>query len=153
MILKLKDRTELVISSQEAEAIQKLLEEGETDFIHIGKVSVSRSLIAGIFEGGLTEADIPNFEEKALEAGTRCRGQYSIQWQIAMIAHDEGGPKGWAKLIRDEAWKEETRKRLRAMQPDGWCDYKAGECACEPEYLSTKARHKPDWVSESKEVK
>ncbi len=114
-------------------------------------------MFRAILRGGTTEADLPPDiaeAEKLLEAKDRCRGQYSIHWQIAMIAHDVSGEKSdanpegkkWPKLVRDKAWKEMTRQRLRTMQQEGWCDYKAGECACDSEYLSDGPRHKPEWV-------
>jgi hypothetical protein len=89
------------------------------------------------------------------EAMRRCRGQYSIQWEIALIAHSESGkvsdinPKGlkWQKLITDKRWKETVRQKLRAQQPTGWCDWKAGECACEPGYMSAFPRHDTGWVT------
>lgn len=153
MILKLKDKTEIIITQDEAAAIQKVLEEGSVDFVHIGRSSVSRSLIAGIFEGGLTQADVPNFEQREIDAGKRCRGQYSIQLEINNIAHTEGGavsdlnPKGvkWSKLIKDKAWREMVRQQLRATGQQ-WCDYRADECACEPGYKSGEPRHMPSWI-------
>lgn len=83
-----------------------------------------------------------------LQAKSSCRGQYSIQMEINLLAKKHGSsvsddnPDGahWNKLIRDKDWREMMRQKL--LEEGGkWCDYKAGTCACESGYLSSKPRH------------
>jgi hypothetical protein len=101
--------------------------------VQLGNEAISSSAIKAITPQRLTMADMPqnrDYKPNALPSGKICRAQYSIQKEINNIAKDEGGPKGWAKLVTDKHWREETRQKLR--QPGVmWCDYKAGECACD----------------------
>lgn len=109
--------------------------------VDIGGAAFSSSSIKSITPNHVTEADLPkaNDKLKQLQAGKRCRGQYSIQAEINKAAKELGG-KDWAKLIQNKAWREKIRNQLRTTPAD-WCDYKAGECACESDFLSYKARH------------
>jgi hypothetical protein len=149
MIVVLADKTEITITNAQYEKLKPVLLSGSNTMIVLGEMMIQANMVKMVKPGGMTEADIPNFEQKALEAGTRCRGEYSIQCEINNIAQAESktvsdlNPQGlkWQKLIVDKTWREQVRQQLRAQQPEGWCDYKAGECACEGEYLSTKPRH------------
>ena len=126
MILKLKDRTTINITEEQATTINQMLVD-KVEFIQVNGQTIGRGLISGIFKGGLTEADIPNFDLPALEA-RKCKAQYSIQKEINRIALAEG--KNWAKLIKDKTWREQTRAMLW-QQTDQWCDDRKGTCACE----------------------
>lgn len=70
------------------------------------------------------------FEQGELIAGKVCTGQQSIQNEINLISKSDH-PNNWAKLIRDTKWRETTRKKLREAKDVKWCDYRAGECACD----------------------
>lgn len=126
MILKLMDKTEIQLSDREAQAVEKMVEQGK-EFIKIGTTLIKRSQIAQITPGGIVNADI--FEKPALPAGPKCRGQFSIQNEInKMIKSDY--PRDWAKRIRDKKFREELRQSLRQQAGVLWCDYKTEECAC-----------------------
>lgn len=66
-----------------------------------------------------------DWSEVAQLMGNGCRGTNSIQNHINQIAQDTD-----IKLLKDDEWREKTRLELRAITPDGWCDYKENECAC-----------------------
>ncbi|HVB24098.1 MAG TPA: hypothetical protein VNG51_19325 [Ktedonobacteraceae bacterium] len=157
-IVTLRDGTTHRLDNENGLSLRDTWESAKHPFpARLGDGSVLSSQIVSIAKEQLTQPDWLTSEviqeSKRIEAKDHCRGQYSIQKQINDIAHDEGGhvtgpnPEGlkWSKLIQDTAWREKVRSQLRGMN-NQWCDYRAGECACESEYLSDKARHNPEEV-------
>lgn len=61
----------------------------------------------------------------------KCHGQFSIQHEINNIIKNEY-PGDWTKRIRSEQFREAVRAKLRQTNIT-WCDFRAGECACENE--------------------
>jgi hypothetical protein len=110
--------------------------------IELDDDTLMSSQIVKITKNRATEADaiqIPDFDAPVLLQGNRCRGQYSIQREINRIAKDEGG-RDWAKLVKDKSWRANTRKTLRGTGAL-WCDYIAGECACDHDFKPVYGRH------------
>jgi len=143
-IVKTFDNREYNIDSEDAMKLIEAWKDAERPFpVDLGGEAINSASIKTIEPRAVSELDTPELfrrqdeATKRLEAGTRCRGQYSIQKEINDIARQEGGRK-WAKLIRDNKWREKTRLKL-GETPAYWCDYRAGECACEADYISYKA--------------
>ena len=109
MILKLMDKTEIQLTDHEAQAVEKMVEQGK-EFIKIGTTLIKRSQIAQITPGGLPNVDIFDNKQK-LPEGPKCHGQYSIQNEINRIIRNEYDD--WPKKIRDTKLREEIRQRLR----------------------------------------
>lgn len=104
----------------------------------LGEDTIMSGQITKITRNKVTQADIPNFTQAVLGEGNRCKAQYSIQLEINRLAKSEGHK--WAKLIADKSWREETRQKLRETGAQ-WCDYRAGECACDGIYQPAAGRH------------
>lgn len=128
MILKLRDKTEITLSQEEAEAVGKMIEAG-TEFIKIGTVMVRRSEIASIQPGGITGDAIPDFNKKALPEN-KCNGQKSIQREISKRLVKKY-PTTWAEKVRNKKVRETIRKEIINEDKNAeWCDHVAGTCAC-----------------------
>ena len=155
-IVKLRDGTSYKLSDEDGTSLREHWESAKHPFpAELGEGTVLSTQIISIMREQKTEADwVPtNIDESRwVEASNRCRGEYSIQSEINNIARFEGGkvselnPRGlkWQKLIKSTKWREMVRLRLRT-QGQRWCDYRANECSCEAEYLSTRQRH-PSWA-------
>lgn len=127
MILRLTNKTEIVLTKQESQEIEKLIEQG-VEFIKVGDSLIKRTLIAGIFPGG---DDIKTAVDNqfTLDGKPKCQGQHSIQWAIHQVALRD--KTNWPKLVKDKAWREKTRLAIIAKYPNKkWCDYKSNACAC-----------------------
>lgn len=79
------------------------------------------------------------FTTNQLEAGNRCRGQYSIQNAINKIAMGQGSK--WGKLIGNKKWRAEQYKQLLALPDRKWCDYKTGTCNCDAEFVASHPQY------------
>jgi len=127
MILKLIDKTEISLTDREAQAVERMVEQGK-EFIKIGTQLIKRSQIAQIIQGNIST---PVFhEDRALNAPQyNCvNAGTSIQYEIHRRAMKH---KNWPKLVRDKAWREKTRLEIRAEDPDRrWCDNHMNQHAC-----------------------
>ena len=127
MRVVLKDRTEILVTPEQAEKLKDLLLDNDDGFVDINNQVMRKSRIVEIRSDGLKLDDVPQFDQ--IESGQKCHGQYSIQNEINQIAKNEH-PKEWSKLIRDPKWRNETYKHLKALSSE-WCDYKTNQCYCE----------------------
>lgn len=127
MRVVLKDKTEILVTPEQAEKLKDLLLENDDGFVDIDNQVIRKSRVVEIRSDGLQLADVPQFDK--IESGKKCTGQYSIQNEINQIAQNEH-PKEWSKLIRDPKWRNETYKQLKAVSSE-WCDYKTNQCYCD----------------------
>lgn len=127
--VKLFDETELIITTQQAEALKAALNRSTEGFVTVNGQTIKKNAISSITTGGITEDDLPNFNLRAIPSGKVCTGKFSINTEINRIAQDEGG-KDWANLIRNTKWREETRQKLKSIPGTLWCDYREGSCHC-----------------------
>lgn len=83
-----------------------------------------------------------NLQDLSLPAlpDNRCKGQHSIQKEI-MILIRKKYPREWPKYFRDAEYKEKIRLWLRESSAKAWCDAKMGECACQADYVPSRASH------------
>lgn len=140
MIVKLFDRTEIHITVAEANKLEAALQKSTDGFVTIGGNMLKKSAIAAVMQGGLTAADIPNFDAKTLPSGKVCRAEHSISAEIMWAAQrlhckvDDDNPEGLKshELLRDKDWRDMMYAKLKAGKRK-WCDARTGDCACEPQ--------------------
>jgi hypothetical protein len=130
MRLVLKNKIEFTISEVEAKKIQQLLDDGEVQFIHLGKQSIDRKMIAGIFEGGFTERDLPGFNQIEEPRHNCVNNRTSIQVEVhKRILKINGGKTTTA--LGDKVLREKIRQKIIAEDSNRiWCDNKKGTHAC-----------------------
>lgn len=126
MRVVLKDKTEILVTPEQAEKLKDLLLENDDGFVDIDNQVIRKSRVVEIRSDGLKLTDLPSFEP--LESGEKCHGRYSIQNEINQIAKTDH-PDNWSKLIRDPRWREETYRQLKDISSE-WCDYKTNQCYC-----------------------
>lgn len=139
-----QDKTSTIVEAKDGEAIKEILLKSKTPQpLEINGEFYKSNFITSIKHASMPTVDLPNWDAPVLPAGNkpRCRGQYSIHLEIMKIARDEGGARGWGKLLKDRRWVEEQRKQLRTTGA-AWCDNRANECACEADFVGTPGRHK-----------
>lgn len=130
MIMKMLDRTEMYVSSQEGAQIRRELTKSETGFITVRGVTVKKTAILKLEDGGVdprASLDLVDQRPK-LATGEVCRGQHSISRELMRIASE----RKEFKLLQDPKWRAAETKKLKATGQK-FCDSKAGECACDPE--------------------
>lgn len=124
-----RNKTTAGVDDQDGAALGALLmQPRKPDYVEIHGNTVRTSEILAVTKNQPTQADLA--PGTTLPKGKRCRAQYSIQLEINRLARGEGG-KAWPKLIRDKAWREVTRQKLRAIPGTLWCDAQANECHCD----------------------
>lgn len=140
MILKLRDRTEIILSKSEAEAVEQMIDQGK-EFIKIGPTMIRRTEISSIQEGGITEGDKP-IDVDALFANDRtlpapATPQYqcgyagtSIQHEINQLIKQRYPTK--LKMLADKALRNKIYQELLKKYPNKFCDYKTGAHYCLP---------------------
>lgn len=134
MILKMMDRSEMYVSPSEGAAIRRELTKSETGFITVRGVTVKKTAILKLEEGGVDpRASLDLFDQRPkLATGEVCRGEHSISRELMRIANQTKQ----FKLLQDPKWRAEQTKKLKASGQK-FCDSKAGECACSPVPAST----------------
>jgi hypothetical protein len=130
--IKFRDRSEIVVTDEQGEKIERLLLEGVAEYFVVDSAMYSRTSVDRISNGG----QMPK-EEKFVDpwattdrmiGGKKCQSTRSIQSEINNIIKAEAG-REWAKAIRDTDERERIRDILRNGD-DAWCDYRAGTCVC-----------------------
>lgn len=142
------DNNEYSIDEEDAKDLIEAWKGSERSFpVDLGSATISSGSIKSITPRRVTEADVPPQiieGQKRVEAGTRCRGQYSIQNEINKIA--KASDADWGKKIKSKEWRAKVRERLLETEAD-WCDYKTGTCHCEPEFISSHSTFSRDFTA------
>lgn len=138
---KARDMLDITVSTERGEKIKALVFDGQKDTpIDIdGDMYLIGDIKAVVRVPDPAPPKPP--VQAALPSGPKCKGQYSIQLEIIKIANEvsnkvsDDNPDGLKrnKLLLSKSWKEQMRKKLRAMPGVQWCDGKAGECVCDPD--------------------
>jgi hypothetical protein len=138
--VRFRDKSNAGVSDKDGESLGlMLMQMRKPDYVTINGNTVRTSEILGVTKNKLTAADYP--PSRTLSAGPKCRAQYSIALETLKIARDVSGRAGvdnpnglrWPQLVKDRAWKEQIRKKLRSTSLQ-WCDGQTNECACEADF-------------------
>jgi hypothetical protein len=128
--IKMRDNSELIVPDQAGKALeQHWLELTKPEPIEISGDAYMSSEIRSITKSNISGDPLKHSQLVApkyncVRAGT------SIQVQVRNIIKAQH-PKDWPKYLKDESYREKTRKSIRAKFPDKqWCDHREAEHAC-----------------------
>jgi hypothetical protein len=126
----LKDRTEIMVSDKEAEAIKDSMLESLEGYVEIGKELIKKTNINGIQSGGVSEKDLPGFNQIEEPRYNCVNNRTSIQVEVhKRILKINGGKTTTA--LGDKVLREKIRQKIIAEDSDRiWCDNKKGTHAC-----------------------
>lgn len=139
-LVTFRDKTGITVKNEDGEAIKELLLTNPKPAVNIeiaGDMWRSSEIVS------VTKTEDPRPMSEAAEAWANsasqmidqpkepeCRGEFSIQKEIHKLIVDEHR-SNWPGAVQNKKLRAKYRNQLLAAQPDGWCDYKAGKCACE----------------------
>jgi len=129
--ITLRDKTEMIVPDDAGQALaDHLLRLKKSEYLEIAGSTYLSSHIISVAKTTLAAAGQP--DNRTLQAPKYSCGQFSIEAEIHRRALRD--KKNWPSLVRDKAWREKTRKEIRAEDPKReWCDHRAGTHACQSE--------------------
>lgn len=134
-----RDKSSTIISKEEGESLKEMMLNNTVPTnIEINGNLHRASEIISVVKGADPIDDLDLSDAKRLEVGKRCRGQYSIQWEISKEIKRRYG-KQWPRHIGDKPLRETIRHELHTTGKS-FCDYKNNICICDPLYFSRNSR-------------